>query len=83
MEPIEPPWQAIKEWIPDDDPDLNWFNQERHSPGTEPKSYAQPVLRSLGEEVSSTWQPEEILLDDGRILVPPLRSKGDFKALPP
>jgi hypothetical protein len=26
MEPIEPPWQAIKEWIPDDDPGLNWFN---------------------------------------------------------
>jgi hypothetical protein len=23
MEHIEPPWQAIKEWIPDDDPDLN------------------------------------------------------------
>jgi hypothetical protein len=20
MEPIEPPWQAIKEWIPDDEP---------------------------------------------------------------
>jgi len=19
-------WQAIKEWVPDDDPDLNWFN---------------------------------------------------------
>lgn len=26
MEPIEPPWQAIKEWIPDDEPDLDWFN---------------------------------------------------------
>jgi hypothetical protein len=23
MEPIEPPWQAIKEWIPDDEPNLN------------------------------------------------------------
>jgi hypothetical protein len=26
IKPIEPPWQAIKEWIPDDEPDLNWFN---------------------------------------------------------
>jgi hypothetical protein len=33
MEPIEPPWQAIKEWIPDDEPELNWFNQARN-PGT-------------------------------------------------
>ena len=24
---IEPPWQAIKEWIPDDEPDLDWFNR--------------------------------------------------------
>jgi hypothetical protein len=23
MEPIEPPWQAIKEWIPDEEPDLD------------------------------------------------------------
>jgi hypothetical protein len=27
MEPIEPPWQAIKEWIPDEEPDLDWFNR--------------------------------------------------------
>ena len=25
FEPIEPPWQAIKEWIPDDEPDLTRF----------------------------------------------------------
>lgn len=24
------PWQAIKEWIPDDEPDLIWFNQPRY-----------------------------------------------------
>jgi hypothetical protein len=24
MEPIEPPWLAIKEWIPDDEPDLDF-----------------------------------------------------------
>ena len=59
MEPIEPPWQAIKEWIPDDDPDLNWFNQERQPTGAEPESYDQ----------SATWQPKEIPLGDGRILV--------------
>ena len=59
MEPIEPPWQAIKEWIPDDDPDLNWFNQERDPTSTEPESYDQ----------TSTWQPIEVSLDDGRILV--------------
>ena len=28
-ESIEPPWQAIKEWIPDDEPDLNWFKKHR------------------------------------------------------
>jgi hypothetical protein len=59
MEPIEPPWQAIKEWIPDDDPDLNWFNQERHPSGTELESFDQ----------SPTWQPVEVPLDDGCILV--------------
>ena len=59
MEPIEPPWQAIKEWIPDDDPGLNWFNQERDLTGAEPVCYDQ----------SPTWQPKEIPLDDGRTLV--------------
>jgi hypothetical protein len=65
---------------PDDDPDLNWFNQERDPTGAEPESYDQPVRRSLltaiapratavGEGVSATWQPKEILLDDGHILV--------------
>ena len=29
FEPIEPPWQAIREWIPDDDaaPDFDLFDQ--------------------------------------------------------
>jgi hypothetical protein len=69
-----------EEWIPDDDPDLNWFNQERDPTGAEPESFDQPVRRSLltaiapratavGEGVSATWQPEEIPLDDGRTLV--------------
>ncbi len=59
MEPIEPPWQAIKEWIPDDDPDLNWFNQEKDTIGSEIENYDQ----------SSTWQPVEVSLGDSRILV--------------
>ena len=61
MEPIEPPWQAIKEWIPDDDPDLNWFNQERDPTGTEGEH--DPF------DQSPTWQPVEVRLGDGRILV--------------
>jgi hypothetical protein len=59
MEPIEPAWQAIKEWIPDDDPDLNWFNQERDPIGAEPECFDQ----------SPTWRPVEIQLGDERILV--------------
>jgi hypothetical protein len=59
MEPIEPPWQAIKEWIPDDEPDLNWFNQERPPSDSEPDSFDQ----------SPDWRPEEIPLGDGRTLV--------------
>ncbi len=59
MEPVEPPWQAIKEWIPDDDPGLNWFNQERDPTGAEPECFDQ----------SPTWQPVEIPLGDDRILV--------------
>jgi hypothetical protein len=55
MEPIEPPWEAIKEWIPDDEPDLNWFNQERDPTGTEPECYDQ----------SPDWRPVEIPLGDG------------------
>jgi hypothetical protein len=59
MEPIEPPWQAVKEWIPDDEPDLNWFKQAQARSESEPDPFDQ----------SPTWQPEEILLGDGRTLV--------------
>lgn len=61
MEPIEPPWQAVKEWIPDDDPGLNWFNQERHPTGTEAEH--EPF------DQTPPWQPVEVPLGDGRILV--------------
>jgi len=52
-------WQAIKEWIPDDDPDLNWFNQARDPTGAEPECFDQ----------SPDWRPEEIPLGDGRTLI--------------
>jgi hypothetical protein len=69
MEPIEPPWQAIKEWIPDEEPDLDWFNRPRNPSNPDPEGFDQRVLRSLGEEVSQAWKAPEIHLDDGRILV--------------
>ena len=59
MEPVEPPWQAIKEWIPDDEPDLTWFNQPRKPEDPEPDDFDQ----------SPAWMPEEIPLGDGRTLV--------------
>jgi hypothetical protein len=59
MEPIEPPWVAIKEWIPDDEPDLNWFNQERDPTGAEPECFDQ----------SPNWKPQEIPLGDGLTLI--------------
>jgi hypothetical protein len=49
MEPVKPPWQAIKEWIPDDDPNLNWFDQERDPTGAEPECCDQ----------SPAWQAKE------------------------
>ena len=36
MEPIEPTWQAIKEWIPDDEPNLDWFNRLRNPSNPDP-----------------------------------------------
>ncbi|MBT8037341.1 MAG: hypothetical protein KJO21_07330 [Verrucomicrobiae bacterium] len=89
MEPIEPPWQVIKEWIaadplwpchparsssgscfhhlppkcgwsvPDDEPDLNGFNQERKPVGGDFRQYDQ----------SPDWCPIEIPLGDGRTLI--------------
>jgi hypothetical protein len=58
-EPIEPPSQAIKEWIPDDEPNLDWFNRPRNPPNPDPEGF----------DPTPTWKPEEIHLDDGRILV--------------
>ena len=58
-ERLEPPWQAIKEWIPDDEPTLNWFNQPRKPSELDPEWFDQ----------SPVWKPEEIQLDDGRTLL--------------
>lgn len=59
MEPIEPPWQAIKEWIPDDEPDLDGFNSLRNPADPDPDRF----------DRIPTWKAPKIQLDDGRILV--------------
>ncbi|MEI6178695.1 MAG: hypothetical protein WCS43_17520 [Verrucomicrobiota bacterium] len=84
FEPIEPPWQTIKEWIPDDEPDLNWFNQPRKPKESDPDWFDQSPQGALAsrQRVSDdgnpaidwfdqqvAWKPPEIPLDDGRILV--------------
>ena len=48
-----------EEWIPDDEPDLNWFNQTRKPEEPAPEDYDQ----------SPAWKPPEIPLGDGRTLV--------------
>jgi len=57
------------EWIPDDEPDFDWFNRPRNPSNPDPEGFDQLVLRSPGEGVSPTWQAPEIQLDDGRTLV--------------
>ena len=59
MEPIEPPWQALKEWIPDDEPDLDWFNRPRNPSEQDPDWFDQ----------TPAWNAPEIHLEDARILV--------------
>ena len=59
MAPSTSLWQAIKEWIPDDEPNLNWFNQERKAVGDDSRQYDQ----------SPAWSPKEIPLGDGLTLI--------------
>ena len=59
MAPIEPPWQAIKEWIPDDQPELEWFYRPRNSANPDSEGYDQ----------RPAWQAPEVQLDDHRVLV--------------
>mgnify|MGYP001816238168 CR=1 FL=1 len=61
MEPIEPPWRAVKEWIPDENPDIDWFNRPRN-PSTS------PGYRDAYDQ-RPQWRPEEVPLGDGRTLV--------------
>jgi hypothetical protein len=49
MEPTETPWQAVKGWIPDDEPDLDWLNRPRNPSESDPDCYDQ----------SPACQPEE------------------------
>lgn len=50
---------AINEWIPDDEPDLNWFSRPRNPSDPDLEDFDQPPK----------WKAPEIHLDDGRILV--------------
>ena len=84
FESIEPPWQAIKEWIPDEEPDLDWFNQPRKPKEPDRKRSGQSPQGALAsrQRVSDddepgtnwfdqrpTWKAPEFPLGDGRILV--------------
>lgn len=83
FEPIEQPWQATKEWIPADEPNLNWFNQPRKPKEPNPDWFDQSAQGALAsrQRVSDDdpgtnwfdqrlpWQAPDFPLDDGRILV--------------
>jgi hypothetical protein len=55
FEPIEPPWQAIKQWNPADDDGVV-------AGGSNPDWAAPPSNES-------PWKPREVPLDEDRILV--------------
>jgi hypothetical protein len=59
LQRIEPPWRAIKEWIPDEEPDLDWFNRPRNSTNADPD----------GIDQRQEFKSKEIKLEDGRTLV--------------
>lgn len=46
MGPIEPPCQAIKERVPDDEPDLDWLSRPRNF--STPRRMALPKLNVAG-----------------------------------
>lgn len=45
--------------MPDEEPDLDWFNRPRNPSDPDPD----------GIDQSPTWKPKKIHLEDGRILV--------------
>jgi hypothetical protein len=56
MEPIEPPWQAVKEWIPDDEPDLDWFNRPRNPSESDPDCFDQSPLDKIKRfDLPAAW----------------------------
>jgi len=59
LQRTEPPWTAIKEWIPDEEPNLIWFNQPRQPQAHEYEDVDQ----------SPTWKLKEVALDGGWFLV--------------
>ncbi|MCP5538289.1 MAG: transposase [Akkermansiaceae bacterium] len=61
MDPIEPPWKAVKEWIPDQNPELDWFNR--------PRIPSAPPGHRNAYDQRPRWKPEEVPLGDGRTLV--------------
>ena len=72
---VRPPaGRAIKEWIPDEEPDLDWFNHPRNPQGewaSRPHEYESNdgYPDPDGIDQSPRWKPEEIQLDDCRTLV--------------
>ena len=72
LQRIEPPWRAIKEWIPDDEPHLDWFNCSRNPSNPDPDGFDQRQTWKPAEihlDQRQTWKPAEIHLEDGRFLV--------------
>jgi len=74
MEPIDPPWRAIKEWIPAEEPDLDWFNRPRNPQGewaSRPHEYESHDGAPDPDWFDQTpkWKAPEIHLEEGRILV--------------
>ena len=59
LDPIETPWMAIKEWIPDDEPDLDWFNRPQNRSNPDPDRF----------DKSQAWQASGVPLGDGYTLV--------------
>ena len=56
---VSPSLASLEEWIPDDEPDLTWFNQPRKPLEHDPD----------WSDQSPQWKAPEVPLDDGRILV--------------
>ncbi|MBJ7284570.1 MAG: hypothetical protein JHD00_05670 [Akkermansiaceae bacterium] len=58
LQRIEPPWRAIKEWIPDKEPNLAWIDQ--------PQGDLASRQHSCPDEFdkSPVWKPEVVQLGE-------------------